>query len=558
MTTTTTKRFSPSEIKRLRKLGLFVKGRDCGPVCEDRIETETRNAQVFYDITDEDMKKQKKKAKQLTELTKGVEGNRLLMKDYVQNSESTKQALEQFQRARLPDQRSLRDEAGVIAENLGEQFEELSVNSETLRPSFEDAKRVLRALEFPQSKIAVLDRVFKNYPEGPSKRQMNDLQRIREDLEAMKKVARRTPEFRRRNAQSIKVLDQMDSFLEFLITSGEVERDATFLPPPPGPLPPTPSDFPALPSGVRGDSTPVSSPPKRQPVPSKSDADRYESLSSAKPSLLSELQNVTLKPSLGKEKASSSDMADSSFNTDLLDKKQSKEEKDIERLERDLAVAQKKKSTKRNDKKVKQLRDKLDTLKKLLGRRKSLIGDDDDDEEWGSGLQELSKKCNTQMTVDPETGRMGKLKFDLNKLKSYTVYCKKGTRLACKGICSPGLYNLLTGKHTGDVTDQDIKDYRSLVQKAEIHLPLVKDQQKNKQLVMHGRKNPKKKSTKIKVLYYKNLEQLVDEMELLMGSLETGNNSPEIVEEILQIADILKDEGEMSQIQYAHLVDHLV
>ena len=589
MTTVTKSRFDRQTIKKLAKLGLKERREKCDARCEDKLVEETLEASPFDQLNAREVSESKKRADETGRLTSQITGDMLKFKDAVDNTESSKQALLEYETKKLGPLTSIKDQAGFIEDNQSSNRKPSRPTKREIEAAFEDAKRILDTLEFSKTRIAVLNRVFKIYPKPPTKIQRRDLQILRGEIEGIKSLADKT-----RNRREIAILDDLDSFLEYIADENNQQT------------------FPDLPASTRKGktenivpdideymsnlATPVggewgtpSIKPPPLPPPSSPSGD-YDSFGSSEvDSTLSQLRRDQDDDYDDDDDDDDSTSTVKKGKTRLTkSKKKSNQQKERNSIG-DFFMNAGKKTTDFNSEikkgqsrliktPVQSRKEVVDDSpmnffnKSLLARRSAIEGrnkirqqlqandqDDDDDSDFGDGLRRLAAGSKRQMTVDPATGRMGKLKFDMDKLHSYNIRCMKGRKLACKGICTPGLYNLLT-KH-GNVrncTDDDIEDYKRLVHLAEIQLPKVPDTQHKKKLVMQGLEQKPQSNSRAKYVYFNNVDELVDRLEVLMGSKNSGNNSSELVEEIIQIAEILKNNGAFSQIDFVNLVDSLM
>jgi hypothetical protein len=179
--------------------------------------------------------------------------------------------------------------------------------------------------------------------------------------------------------------------------------------------------------------------------------------------------------------------------------------------------------------------------------------DVDDKLKRGNGFTKVSKD-----------GEFGALRFDMDKFFKMQLHAKKYGKVVAKGPLSHDLFLLLTQrfKPKHDYSEESLEAFKKLVDLAE--LPKLKAQC-GKGKVLKGLIQPKKKTlaspaskSKTKFVYYDKPEELLERLQILMGSIDSGNNSSELREEASQLLDVLKSKEVISKIQYESLLESLM
>lgn len=174
----------------------------------------------------------------------------------------------------------------------------------------------------------------------------------------------------------------------------------------------------------------------------------------------------------------------------------------------------------------------------------------------GQGFTKVSKE-----------GWFGQLWFDMDKFYKMKLHAKKHGRVVAKGPLSHDLFLLLTQrfKPKHDYSEDSLEAFKKLVDLAELPKLTAKC---GKGKVLKGLIAPKKKkelqtqppvrSTKTKFVYYDKPEELLERLNIIMGSIDAGNNSNELKEEASQLLDVLKSKEAISKIQYESLMESLM
>lgn len=233
--------------------------------------------------------------------------------------------------------------------------------------------------------------------------------------------------------------------------------------------------------------------------------------------------------------------------------------------------------------------DALDTFaKRVMSRRRALTDDNDDDNaEW-----EDDRSRSRQTTRDPDDdiddkvddtgggvkrnyakakklivqadGSFGKLKFNMPKFQKMILHAKKGRKLVASGTMSADLFDLLTKQRLmpkREYSEEALNAYRNLCDLAEI--PRTISGQSGKGKLLEGRRKPASTSSvaspkqATQYVYYSNPDELVERLALLVGEIDNGNRSAELVQEASELLDKLRAGGVITQAKYAQILNSI-
>ena len=157
-----------------------------------------------------------------------------------------------------------------------------------------------------------------------------------------------------------------------------------------------------------------------------------------------------------------------------------------------------------------------------------------------------------------QNGQFGKLKFDMNKFAKMQLHVKKGRKLIAKGPMSYDLMMLLTKRYNPryNYSQESLDVFKKLVSLAEFNT-MSGNGMKKKIARGESKGTKKNKKMKTKMIYVDNLDELVERMYVLFGSVESGNNNPEVLEELMSLMAMLKSKGVLSVGQYTELMNSL-
>ena len=200
-----------------------------------------------------------------------------------------------------------------------------------------------------------------------------------------------------------------------------------------------------------------------------------------------------------------------------------------------------------------QLDDEL--FKKIKGRRANQDDDDDGDADDGKGKQK--GKGFQKISQD---GIFGSLKIDMNKFFKMKLVARKNNRIVIKGDLSHDLFLLLTKrynpKHQYSQTACD--EFKKIVELADLPSALAKCGKgmilKN---IVKGKAAPPPTTIETKFVYYDTLEELLERLHVIIGSIEAGNNNSELKEEGRQLLERLKSKKAISNVQFESLLQRL-
>jgi hypothetical protein len=172
----------------------------------------------------------------------------------------------------------------------------------------------------------------------------------------------------------------------------------------------------------------------------------------------------------------------------------------------------------------------------------------------GQGFTKVSSK-----------GEFGQLRFDMDKFYKMQLHAKKHGKNVAKGPLSHDLFLLLTKRFNPkhDYSEESLDTFKRLVDLAE--LPKL-SAQCGKGKVLKGIIKPKKTPASLplpqrkrtKFVYYDKPEELLERLNIVMGSIDSGNNSDDLREEASQLLDVLKSKEVISKIQYESLMESLM
>lgn len=241
------------------------------------------------------------------------------------------------------------------------------------------------------------------------------------------------------------------------------------------------------------------------------------------------------------------------------------------------------------------LSDAMDKRRAAL--RVDVTSDDDEDFDFddkvGSGVKpKVSLKTAAKKTASyPKgkwgqvvNGKLGDLVINERKLNLRELHAKQGRKIVATGKVSKGLYDLLKKRYEtrNNYTDEDKRVYKRLIElsnlpinvrnrKAEMVRKLfdkTTSQRDHRSLRPRGGPSgkeqkdqtakPAQPKTKTKYVYYDSPDDLLKRMDVLVGTVESGNNSDTVKEELSQILNKLKDGGAISDVDYVNLWENLV
>lgn len=142
-------------------------------------------------------------------------------------------------------------------------------------------------------------------------------------------------------------------------------------------------------------------------------------------------------------------------------------------------------------------------------------------------------------------GEFGKLMIDPKKLKLHHLVARKGKKKVADGSVSKEVIDLLTKRFNPkrNYGEEALNMFKELAKMAELPID-VSGSQKTKLLA------PKKTGVK----FYKGPKELVNRLQVLMGSWKAGNKATEIINEASEIADKLLSKGVIDQSKFQRLM----
>lgn len=217
-------------------------------------------------------------------------------------------------------------------------------------------------------------------------------------------------------------------------------------------------------------------------------------------------------------------------------------------------------------------RDKIDPLKEAAAAAKAAAkkpspADDDWDDDPDDKLVKRGKGY-LVYDKDDKFLQFGKLLFNRNMWKRLRVSGYRNNRKVVEGDLTEGLRLLLTQKgigknHEAMISPEDVESYKRLCELAEIDIDSVPMSNKRGKILrgydtVSSKASQGSGKTKTKIVYYQDPQELMKRLELLTGSFDSGNHSPELIEEATSILDILKSKGLISQIDYVSMTEYFL
>lgn len=185
------------------------------------------------------------------------------------------------------------------------------------------------------------------------------------------------------------------------------------------------------------------------------------------------------------------------------------------------------------------------------------LRDINDDDTSGNGVAKIGKgnglnrRPSNKLKVDA-SGSFGALKIDMKKFKRMHLLARKRRKKVAEGTISADLFDLLTKKFDSrrEYASDAVQAYTKLVELA--GLDKVSGTSKKNKLIQGRCVGDKKK---IEYVHYKKPEELLERLNVLIGTVRSGNENKTIAEEATSLADRLHKEGAISDDQYKKIVD---
>ena len=178
----------------------------------------------------------------------------------------------------------------------------------------------------------------------------------------------------------------------------------------------------------------------------------------------------------------------------------------------------------------------------------NMIGVTDTDKTVGFGLG---------LKIDNE-GNFGVLHIDIPKLKTLRLVVKKRNKKIMDRAIDNDLFELLTKRHNPKrkYNENSIQLFNKLVQMGEIPITQTGSGKKN----LTGGScdcEIESKSNNRSIQYYKNYDQLIQRLTILLGGIQSGNNDKAIKNEAMEILDVLKDNNIITPSEFSSLVNKI-
>ena len=182
--------------------------------------------------------------------------------------------------------------------------------------------------------------------------------------------------------------------------------------------------------------------------------------------------------------------------------------------------------------------------------------------------------------VIQDDGRFGALDIDMNQFHRMNLRAMKGGKVVAEGAMDADLFDLLTKRRFNKrkvLNDATVDVFRRLVDLAEIPKTIGNSA---KNLLLQGRMvrggampqmqvandpagtipNPEKApwGSNQKIRYISDPNEMIERLNVLMGSVHAGNENSELVEEASEILDKLKELNFITNVQYEGLLDQLI
>lgn len=155
----------------------------------------------------------------------------------------------------------------------------------------------------------------------------------------------------------------------------------------------------------------------------------------------------------------------------------------------------------------------------------------------GEGILQPRSRKGVQMEI--VGGKLGSLKFDMDKLKQLKMKATQGGKRVMDGVIPYDLFALLTKKFNPKIeySPSSIEQYRKILHIAGIPIGTSLNGTKSKKLnLVRGQSG----SGYVKMYDSKDPDALIDRLRLIVGSISSGNSNPELVNESSEILDVLK------------------
>jgi len=170
----------------------------------------------------------------------------------------------------------------------------------------------------------------------------------------------------------------------------------------------------------------------------------------------------------------------------------------------------------------------------------------------GFGLK-VSKKRKYQSRLAKNSDRFGKLIIDRAHLAggSLTARDAETNEIKIKMPVSEGLVYLLThNTHSSQAgkkyTKEDLLNYHKLIEQAGLSIP------------SHNRKNALlKEGSSVYFIDRSKPEEIIDRLTILTGEIKAGNNSKDVHNQAVSLADIALKEGLLSKVQHKNILKEL-
>ena len=167
----------------------------------------------------------------------------------------------------------------------------------------------------------------------------------------------------------------------------------------------------------------------------------------------------------------------------------------------------------------------------------------------GSGVNHQIKRQSYKLSQD---GKYGNLNIDLNQLIGFNkLVVKKDAVIIINQDVDDDFIELITKRYNSKKTysKQSIGLFNELTKLS--WLPLHKTSLKFKKIINCSCDNQT-------IEYYNNPNELLNELEIIIGSLKSGNNSPMLLNNGIKIIDELLQKGNLTLEQHKRLYDKLI
>jgi hypothetical protein len=145
-------------------------------------------------------------------------------------------------------------------------------------------------------------------------------------------------------------------------------------------------------------------------------------------------------------------------------------------------------------------------------------------------------------------GKLGDLSFDMNKMKRMELLARKGRKKVLQGKIPYDLFHLLTKKYSDkiDYSPSTIERYRKILEMANV--PITGGRSMKSKLIHNNGY----------VKMYSDPHKLFERLQLLIGSIESGNRARELVNEVSEILDELKKHRLISGREMTKILKNIV